>query len=88
LASPILPDHGTFFADGQRLKGVSGRWFQAKTPPSCRRPVLAPSGRRRQIPYLTRPRTEKGSYYTAFRSSRQRWLHRAIVSGPGVKQGG
>jgi hypothetical protein len=30
LASPILPDHGTFFADGQAIKGLSARWFQAK----------------------------------------------------------
>jgi hypothetical protein len=29
LASPILPDHGTFFADGQAIKGLSVRWFQA-----------------------------------------------------------
>ncbi|MGO9300069.1 MAG: hypothetical protein ACLP41_02475 [Acidimicrobiales bacterium] len=30
LASPILPDHGTFFADGQAIKGLSAWWFQAK----------------------------------------------------------
>jgi hypothetical protein len=31
LASPILPDHGTFSADGQAIKGLSARWFQAKS---------------------------------------------------------
>jgi hypothetical protein len=29
LETPIFPDRGTFFADGQASKDPSGRWFQA-----------------------------------------------------------
>jgi len=29
LSTLILPGHGTFFADGQSLNNLSGRWIQA-----------------------------------------------------------
>lgn len=40
LVSPILPDHGTFSADGQAFKGLSARWFQAKTRRSTARSTV------------------------------------------------